>query len=154
MKLILGESPIYNRQGQLQNSTVTSKYAGEKELADLLDDNNWKVLGACEITCVGVYDTNTGEQDEDRMHEVNDSIASSLNTKKIKSKLELLIEQNKKLEERLSKLDGGEVDIFKKYDSEDEELEALKEQYTRLYGKKPNHLMKIETLKEKIALKL
>lgn len=152
----MGDKPHYTKGGELENTVVAPKYAGELELDNILKDQNYKVMGCCDISCISVYDTITEAFDEDRLKEVNKGIKETLHPKSKKTEVELLIEQNKILMEKLERKDKQIVDDDddEPKEEENEELESLRKRYFGLYGKKPSHFMKEAKLKEKIALKL
>jgi len=98
----------------LKNETISPKY-DEFELANILEDDNWKKLGACEIKCTKCIDytpkTKTQAaiivENTDRMNEVN----TQLNSRKQslirpKSEVELMKEQNEMLLKRLEALEN------------------------------------------------
>ena len=105
MKMIMGDKPHYTKGGELENTVVAPKYAGELELDNILKDQNYKVMGCCDISCISVYDTITEAFDEDRLKEVNKGIKETLHPKSKKTEVELLIEQNKILMEKLERKD-------------------------------------------------
>lgn len=147
LKLILGKTPNYDENGKLKNKVIKAKYSGERELHDILDDDNYRKLGACEISCIGVYDTKTKKEDvEGRMDEVNAGLKDK-EVKKPKSKVELLEEQNELLRKQLESKPKDEPK------SDDKELKEAQSKYLELYGRKPNHLMKLEGLLRKIEEK-
>ena len=85
LKLTLGKETQYNKEGKLKNQVITTKL-DEFELANMLTDNNWKKVGACEVECVAVIDYEpatkttkaTSTPDNKRMQEVNDQIAAGI----------------------------------------------------------------------------
>jgi len=96
MRMIMGKTPNYDASGKLKNTVVTSKFAGEKELSDLLTDDAYKALGCCEISCVGCCDSGNGKIEfPERISEVNNSI--KVVKQRAKSKIELLQDENKQL---------------------------------------------------------
>jgi len=112
----MGKVANYDQNGKLKNQVVTSKFAGEKEIADLLGDLNWKKLGACEIECVGCYDSKSPlVKDTEKIAEINDRIKQSIKVgEKPKTEVQLLkeqnaliIEQNKAMAERLEVLESA-----------------------------------------------
>lgn len=174
----MGQTLNYDKTGKLKNNIVTPKFAGEMELASILDDEAYKALGVCDITCVGVYDTIKKEQDANLMEEVNKRILTK--PKKAKTEVELLIEQNKELAKRLEKLEGGKTETEKvetekvevekaeveKFETEKVEeneepkldpeipIEELRKTFAKLFKKQPANFMKSETMQRKINLKL
>lgn len=94
MQLILGKEAQYDKNGKLKNQVVRPKYSGERELSDILEDDRYKSLG-CEIECLKVLDTETGEENEVRKNEVNAFINKRIQMKaKPKTEVEELREQN------------------------------------------------------------
>jgi len=55
MKLTLGKEPQYSKEGKLKNQVIVPKF-DEFELANILDDCNWKKIGACEMECISCND--------------------------------------------------------------------------------------------------
>jgi len=123
----MGKVANYDQNGKLKNNVITAKYAGEFELRNMLDDQAWKKLGACEISCVDCYDSKSPSvTNKDRMAAVNAEIVASLKAGiKPKTEVELLKEQvekaneqNKAMAERLERLE-------KSGDTEKETRKAL-----------------------------
>ena len=103
LRLVLGKSTNYDQTGKLKNQTITAKYAGEGELENILSDQTWKKLGACEISCVGVYDTETKAPDLELTKVINDRISKDIQTGiKPKTEIELLKEQITELTEKVN----------------------------------------------------
>lgn len=103
LRLILGKATNYDQTGKLKNQTITAKYAGEMELENILADQTWKKLGACEISCVGVFDTETKTADTDMMKVINNRINSDVQAGiKPKTEIELLKEQIASLTEKVN----------------------------------------------------
>lgn len=103
LRLILGRATNYDQTGKLKNQTITAKYAGEMELEMILADRNWQKLGACEISCVGVFDTETKAQDTEMMAAINNRIKSDIQAgTKPKTEIELLKEQIAALTEKVN----------------------------------------------------
>ena len=104
LRLILGKATNYDQNGKLKNSTITAKYAGEMELENILTDQNWKKLGACEISCVNVYDsTNQKVSDVESIEAINNRIKSDIQQGiKPKTEIELLKEQIASLTEKVN----------------------------------------------------
>lgn len=109
MKLILGKEAQYNKDGKLKNQVITPKYTGEMELENMLDDLNWKKVGACEMSCIKVLDTDTNKEDISLMdsvnNRINDYIKAKEKPKSVKDLLEEQTKQNAALLERLEKLE-------------------------------------------------
>ena len=114
MRMIMGKTPNYTSNGKLKNTVVTSKFAGEKELSDLLTDDAYKALGCCEISCVDCYDSgDVNAKHKERISEVNKSIKAV--KQKAKSKVQVLEDQNKDLMNRLEALEAKGVDVKSTY---------------------------------------
>ena len=109
MRLVMGKEAQYDANGKLKNKIITPDYHGEKELADLLEDQNWRKLGACDISCVSVYDTKAPEKiDKDRVESINKEIKDTITgANKPKTEAQLLKEQNEMLIARLEALENG-----------------------------------------------
>mgnify|MGYP001270232329 CR=1 FL=1 len=103
LKLILGKAANYDAAGKLKNQTVTAKYVGEGELENILTDQRWKILGACEISCVNVYDSGSPKvSDIEGIKAINERIAKDIQAgTKPKTEIELLKEQNAALIEKM-----------------------------------------------------
>lgn len=101
LRLVLGKVANYDQNGKLKNQTITSKY-GEMELENILTDQNWKKLGACEISCVKVYDHPSLIDDPAAMKAVNDRINLDIQSgTKPKTEIELLRDQVDELSKQL-----------------------------------------------------
>jgi predicted metal-dependent TIM-barrel fold hydrolase len=74
------------------------------EKTQLLEDQNWKKIGACEISCVAVYDhLNPKEIDVEVMAAVNAEIKMSIQVGiKPKTEIDLLKEQIAALTEKIN----------------------------------------------------
>jgi len=84
-------------------------------LAGILDDDNWKKLGACEIECLSCIDYTPKTKTDDavlvdnleRKNEINALLkAKKIAAIKPKSEIELMKEQNALLLERLERLEN------------------------------------------------
>lgn len=141
----MGKETQYDKTGKLKNRAITPKYSGERELGDILEDNNWRKLGACEISCISV--TDNGKPDERAAIEVNERIKSLINPSTPKTELQLLKEQNALLAEQnkqiLQKLEQVKPDELKP-------VTSLTDEYKEIFGKMPHHKMTDETIKLKI----
>jgi hypothetical protein len=148
LRLILGKATNYDQNGKLKNQTITAKYAGEMELENILEDQNWKKLGACEISCVGVFDTETKEQDVTLMGKINDRLKASIQAgTKPKTEIELLKEQIASLTEKVNNPVIVEKEIVTQLK---EDRVHLFEEATEL-GLKPSRNIKTDILKDLIA---
>ena len=106
LKLVLGKTANYDQAGKLKNGTITAKY-GEMELENILTDQNWKKLGACEISCVKVFDHPNLDNIPEAVNQVNARINSDIQQgARPKTEIELLKDQNDKLTERLERLEN------------------------------------------------
>lgn len=95
MEMILGKEAQYHKNGKLKNDVIRPKYTGDLELENILEDMNWIKVGACEIRCISVLDTDTKKQDAELMTNINDRIKSIMSGgEKPKTEIELLKEQN------------------------------------------------------------
>ena len=122
MEMILGKEAQYSQQGKLKNSKIVPKYSGERELEDILDDKNWLKIGACEIKCIGVYDTELKKHSEEAKAEVNKRIEKIVKgLDKPKTEIELLKEQNELLKAQLLK--GTVIDYRATIEAKATELE-------------------------------
>lgn len=151
----MGKVPNYDQKGKLKNKVIIPKYSGEREITEILEDANYKKIGACEISCVGCFDTETKKENPERMAEINALIkGAEKKLEKPKSQIDLLKEQIDLLKEQNKALKGKDVKTDNIPPNESApKIEAAQEEYKKLYGKKPNHLMKLETLLEKIKEK-
>ncbi|HEY5590679.1 MAG TPA: hypothetical protein VIK55_06635 [Paludibacter sp.] len=102
LRLVLGKVANYDQNGKLKNQTITAKY-GEMELENILTDQNWKKLGACEISCVKVYDHPSLIEDPTAMKAVNDRINLDIQqSARPKTEIELLKDQIALLTEKVN----------------------------------------------------
>ena len=104
LRLIMGKATNYDQTGKLKNHVMTVKYAGELELENILEDQNWKKLGACEISCVDVYDSDKPSvsitADVNVMNaRINSDVQAGI---KPKTEIELLKEQIASLTEKVN----------------------------------------------------
>lgn len=115
LRLVMGKTPNYDANGKLKNEVITSKYTGEMELRNILDDGNWRKLGACEISCVSVYDSKTPTKiDSVKMDAINKEIKDFVTGgNKPKTETQLLKEQNELLMARLDAIENGSFDKSK-----------------------------------------
>jgi len=109
MKLILGKRTDYDQNGKLRNQVITPKY-DEFELSNILEDDNWKKLGVCEIECLRCIDYTSATKTEkkiivenvERKDEVNVLIKGRIKALiKPRSEVDLLREEIKELKESL-----------------------------------------------------
>lgn len=108
MKIVMGKTPNYDKDGNLKNAVIMPKY-DELELANCLDDDNWKKLGACEIECISCIDytlpTKTAKEiiirNDERKIEVNKIIKGQIKIKP-KTEVELLKEEMAEMKKMLS----------------------------------------------------
>jgi len=114
LKLTLGKETQYNKEGKLKNQVITTKL-DEFELANMLTDNNWKKVGACEVECVSCIDytpaTKTAkavsDSDVKGMKEVNQMIADGIKAaakpktpaQQLKDQSDLMAEMSKQIAE-------------------------------------------------------
>jgi len=143
----LGKTPNYDQNGKLKNQTLTSKYAGELELRNILDDQNWQKIGACEISCIGVIDHATGQPDIELQAAINAEIKTGYEKGiKPKSDIEKLKEQNEALMARLEKLEA-----IKPIESSDKELREQLFTEAKELGLNPAKNVKTDILKDLIT---
>ena len=111
----------------MKNKTISPKY-DEFELQNILDDDNWKKLGVCEIECLSCIDytpkTKTEKaisvENKERMDEINALLDTRKKASiKPKSELELIKEQNALLSKRLDDIENS-----KKIKGEDLKLQV------------------------------
>ena len=143
----------------MKNETISPKY-DEFELANILEDDNWKKLGACEIKCTKCIDytpkTKTQAaiivENTDRMNEVNTQLNSRKQALiKPKSEVELMKEQNEMLLKRLEALENIKP-IEAKLEVSNEGREKLENKASEL-GLKFRNNIGSEKLLSKIQLK-
>ena len=113
MNLIIGKTSDYDQFGKLKNKTISAKY-NEHELTDILTEDNWKKLGACEIKCTKCIDYNLKTKEIIENTDRKDEINTLLNDRKLaaikpKSEIELLKEQNKLLLKRMVALENEKI---------------------------------------------
>jgi len=106
LKMILGKVTHYDKSGKLKNQVITTKL-DEFELANMLENNNWKNVGACEVECVGAIDYTQKTQvkkaviipDIERMNEINSIIRNGVKAaKKPKTMTQQLMDQAEVME--------------------------------------------------------
>ena len=104
LKLILGKAANYDAAGKLKNQTITAKYVGDGELENILTDQRWKILGACEISCVNVFDSGSPKvSDIEGIKAINERIVRDIQAgTKPKTEIELLKEQIAALTEKVN----------------------------------------------------
>ena len=101
--MVLGKEAQYTQAGKLKNSTILPKYSGEMELENILEDMNWLKLGACEIECLRVLDTESKKYDPELAIKVNERIKSIIKGgEKPKSEIDVLKEQIALLTEKVN----------------------------------------------------
>lgn len=114
VKLTLGKETQYSKEGKLKNQVINPKF-DEFELANMLEDQNWKKIGACEIECISCIDYTLKTKTEkavivpnkERMDEVNKIISDGIQAAKkpktaaqqLKDQSEMMAEMAKQIEE-------------------------------------------------------
>lgn len=113
MKFIMGRTPNYDQNGKLKNKVMTPKYTGERELTNLLENDNYKSLGVCEILCIDCYDSIEkdgvmviNKRYPQEVELINKKIKDGTKTRP-KTELEILREQVAALTERLDSKDAA-----------------------------------------------
>jgi hypothetical protein len=104
LRLVLGKAANYDQTGKLKNQTITAKYVGEGELEQILEDRCWQKLGACEISCVNVFDSAEPSVSLPlEKQSINDRIKADIQAgTKPKTEIELLKEQIAALTEKVN----------------------------------------------------
>ena len=114
VKLTLGRETQYSKEGKLKTQVINPKF-DEFELANMLEDQNWKKIGACEIECISCIDytikTKTAPAvivpNEARKQEVNKIISDGIQAdrkpktaaQQLKDQSEMMVKMAKQIEE-------------------------------------------------------
>jgi hypothetical protein len=157
LRLILGKVANYDQSGKLKNQTITAKYVGEGELENILSDGTWKKLGACEISCVNVFDAVTNVQDVEAITAINSRIEAEMQAGvKPKTEIELLKEQIALLTDKVNNpvvKEGQRVIVVDDNTSEEDVVtnRALLFNEAKELGLNPPKNIKTEILKDLIA---
>lgn len=146
LRSVLGKSTNYDENGKLKNQTITAKY-GEMELENALTDQNWKKLGACEISCVNAYNHPDLTTVPEMVNSINERIKKDIQQgTKPKSEIELLKEQIAALTEKINN-----PVITKEVDSTEKEIREQLFVEAKELGLNPAKNVKTDILKDLIA---